>query len=106
MILDVPGSGPIVSKKGHIDEAILRRRLRKMRRGEVCYLFPEAPELGPDTNWHGYVQKVEGGARCKRGFAIQGHRGTSIPDQRYREVGLEAAVSCAMKTKPRAMIVS
>ncbi len=106
MIHEVPGSGPIVSKKGRIDEAILRRRLRKMRRGEVCYLFPEVPTLGPEANWHGYVQKVEGGSKCKRGFAIQGHRGASIPDQRYCEVGLEAAVSFAMKTKPRALIVT
>lgn len=105
MIHEVPGSGPIVSKKGCIDEAILRRRLRKMRRGEVCYLFPEAPELAPDANWQGYVQKVEGG-KCKRGFAIQGCRGTDVPDQRYCEVGLEAAVSFAMKTKPRALIVA
>ncbi len=106
MIHEVPGSGPIVSKKGCIDESILRRRLRKMRRGEVCYLFPEVPALDPDANWRGYVQKVEGGSRCKRGFAIQGHRGTDIPDQRYREVGLEAAVGFAMKTKPRALIVA
>ncbi len=102
---DLPGSGPLVSKKGHIDEAILRRRLRKMRRGEVCYLSPERPELDPETNWRGYIQKIEGG-KCKRGFAIQGHRGISIPDQRYREVGLEAAVSFAVKAKPRALIVS
>ncbi len=103
---DVPGSGSIVSEKGPMDEAILRRRLRKMRRGEVCYLFPESPEQGPEVNWHGYVRKVEGGSKCKRPFAIQGHRGASIPDQRYREVGLEAAVGFAMKTKPRAMIVA
>lgn len=102
MIEEFPGSGPIVSQKGCIDEPVLRRRLRKMRRGEVCYLFPK---LDTDANWHGYVQKIEDG-RHKRGFAIQGYRGTDLPDLRYQRVGLEAAVSFAVKAKPRAMIVS
>lgn len=103
--MSIPGSVTIVSTRDHVDEAVLRRRLRKMKRGEVCYLFPEPPELGPETTWHGCVQKVAaGGATRKREFAIQGHRGAS--EQRYREVGLEAAVGFAMKIKPRAVIVA
>lgn len=103
--MSIPGSVTIVSTRDHVDEAVPRRRFRKMKRGEVCYLFPEPPKPGPETTWHGYVQKVAtGGAVRKREFAIQGHRGAS--EQRYREVGLEAAVGFAMKIKPRAVIVT
>lgn len=91
----------------HLDEAVLRRRILKMRRGEVCYLFPSPPELCPDSMWHGYVQRLVGGNR-KRGFATQGHHaaGAAFSDRRYREVGLEAAVEFAVKLKPQAIIVA
>lgn len=102
------GSNTIVSTGDHIDEVVLRRHLRKMRTGEVCYLFPEPPRLCPETTWHGYVQKVAAGGKAtrKREFAIQSHGDAAVLDRRYREVGLEAAVGFAMKIKPRALIVS
>lgn len=100
-----PDSTTIVATSAHIDEFVLRRCLRKMSRGEVCYLFPEPPEL--ETTWHGYIQKVATGrAARKRQFAIQGHPEAAVPHQRYREVGLDAAVGFAMKIKPRALIVA
>jgi hypothetical protein len=102
--VSIPDSVTIVSIRDHVDEAVLRRRFKKMKRGEVCYLFPEPPELDPETTWHGCVQKVASrGAKRKREFAIQGHGAAS--EQRYREVGLESAVGFAMKIKPRAVIV-